>query len=417
VFRNASGELVPQPFRVGVLAACLRDIGGNGEPDAKQRAHLESKVSGVLSIMASFGYDGIVLGAWGCGAFGNPPALVAQAFAKALSGAFAGAFAEVAFPVIRQPARGAFLEALRPLGASSVSHHTASAADGESASAQQALLPPRRGLSAVYGPGASAHEEAELLEWQECGLLAQEAVRKRDWATARAHFERCVELRPEWAKGHECLARALARERQQGRQAQEGAAHEGAAQEMQADGQQAVAGAGTRFKSRVKGAKLLGHERELVGRRELTDVTHDGASAVWLSAESAEEEQMRTLVYRPMGDAELSHLLTHGELPDTQPYQTIVRGAEGRQYAEKYLRGTKWVDSSPTTVVEFVCPSELIEELFVMQCKPEDGALSHGLGDKGGHGLPKFNASLRAGTSCYRIVLVKRGPNVRPRSR
>ena len=67
--------------------------------------------------------------------------------------------------------------------------------------------------------------------------------------------------------------------------------------------------------------------------------------------------------------------------------------------------------------LEFVCPSELIEELFVMQCKPEDGALSHGLGDKGGHGLPKFNESLRAGTSRYRIVLVKRGPNARPRSR
>ena len=57
-----------------------------------------------------------------------------------------------------------------------------------------------------------------------------------------------------------------------------------------------------------------------------------------------------------------------------------------------------------------MCPSELIEELFGMQCKPEDGALSHGLGDKGGNGLPKFNGSLRAGTSRYRIVLVNQAP-------
>ena len=85
-----------------------------------------------------------------------------------------------------------------------------------------------------------------------------------------------------------------------------------------------------------------------------------------------------------------------------------------------------------------------------MQSKPEDGALSHGLGDKGGRsresiprltqvrdafvalpssfvrarvlrydhhlisvcspgrGLPRFNASLRSGATTFRIVLVKR---------
>ena len=74
------------------------------------------------------------------------------------------------------------------MGASSVALHAASVADGELASAQQAPLPPRRGLSAVYGPGASAHEEVELLEWQECGLLAQEAVREREWCIVALTF-------------------------------------------------------------------------------------------------------------------------------------------------------------------------------------------------------------------------------------
>ena len=87
-----------------------------------------------------------------------------------------------------------------------------------------------------------------------------------------------------------------------------------------------------------------------------------------------------------------------------------MRGEAGRSYAEKYLRGAKWVDSSPTTVVEFVCPSALIEELFARQCKPEEGTLSHGLGDKGGKGLATFNASLSSGASTHRIVLVKRRP-------
>ena len=118
-----------------------------------------------------------------------------------------------------------------------------------------------------------------------------------------------------------------------------------------------------------------------------------------------------------------------------------MRGESGRAYAEKYLRGQKWVDSLPSTVVEFDAPTNLIEELFASQCKPEHGCLSHrswlkrpsasgarlrppeemfhfsstcdhtrhGLGDKGGKGLPRFNASLESGETRWRIVLVKRG--------
>merc|ERR1712125_171433 len=109
-----------------------------------------------------------------------------------------------------------------------------------------------------------------------------------------------------------------------------------------------------------------------------------------------------------MGDIEFEYLLSNNALPDTQPYQTIVRGEEGRVYAEKYLRGHKSVDSSPTTVVEFHVPAALVEQLFSMQSKNEDGAISHGLGDKGGRGLPLFNASLQAGESTFRVVFVKR---------
>ena len=44
-----------------------------------------------------------------------------------------------------------------------------------------------------------------------------------------------------------------------------------------------------------------------------------------------------------------------------------------------------------------------------MQHKAEDGCISHGLGDKGGKGLPLFNAALQAQRTAFRIVLVKRG--------
>ena len=155
---------------------------------------------------------------------------------------------------------------------------------------------------------------------------------------------------------------------------------------------------------------MLPHEEALFARGLLQDVTHARSSAVWLSAESRvlPESSVFTVVYRPMGDEECRRLRADGVLPTTQPYQTIVEGPTGRAYAEKYLRGQKKVDSAPTTVVEFMVPCALVRTLFAMQQKPEHGVLSHGLGDKGGHGLPLFNAALRRGEGSFRIVLVKR---------
>ena len=70
-----------------------------------------------------------------------------------------------------------------------------------------------------------------------------------------------------------------------------------------------------------------------------------------------------------------------------------------------FLPGT---NTHPSTVVEFVCPKSLITKLFAMQHKAEDGALSHGLGDKGGKGLPYFNQAMQDGEIAWRIVKVKR---------
>ena len=103
-----------------------------------------------------------------------------------------------------------------------------------------------------------------------------------------------------------------------------------------------------------------------------------------------------TLLYRPMGDAEAGHLLAHGALPSTQPYQAVMEGAAGRSYAEKYLSGKKWVDTAPTTVVEFCLRKSVVAALMARQHKCEDGCLSMGLGPKAGNGLALFNAAIVA---------------------
>ena len=67
---------------------------------------------------------------------------------------------------------------------------------------------PQRALSEQYGHGASAYEPAVLEEWKVRGQRAAQAAKAQDWNTACEEFERCVHLRPDWDKGHKCLARA-----------------------------------------------------------------------------------------------------------------------------------------------------------------------------------------------------------------
>jgi hypothetical protein len=60
-----------------VVAAALRDAGGNASV-------LNRKTSGVVALAARKGHASLVAGAWGCGAFGNAAADVANAWKAAV---------------------------------------------------------------------------------------------------------------------------------------------------------------------------------------------------------------------------------------------------------------------------------------------------------------------------------------------
>lgn len=51
------------------------------------------------SIAAAYEHPALVLGAWGCGAFGNDPQRTAADFRKALEGEFANTFSDVVFAI------------------------------------------------------------------------------------------------------------------------------------------------------------------------------------------------------------------------------------------------------------------------------------------------------------------------------
>lgn len=104
VVRGDDGALLEAPWPLAFLtcpapnaAVVLRRAPGRR---AEVEAALAERIDRILAIAAAHGHDALVLGAWGCGVFGNDPAVVAALFAAALDGPHAGRFRQVTFAVL-----------------------------------------------------------------------------------------------------------------------------------------------------------------------------------------------------------------------------------------------------------------------------------------------------------------------------
>jgi uncharacterized protein (TIGR02452 family) len=96
-FRDDAGALLEEPFSLSILtcaAPVAFEVGSARAADL-----LRARIERVLTIMAAYRYEAVVLGAWGCGAFGNDPRGTAADFRAALLGPFRGNFREVVFAV------------------------------------------------------------------------------------------------------------------------------------------------------------------------------------------------------------------------------------------------------------------------------------------------------------------------------
>jgi uncharacterized protein (TIGR02452 family) len=110
VIRNDAGEWLEEPYFVSVVTSpapnrhAIFDDEDNKMDDDQEEA-MEMKIEQtfskrmkqVLSIMAAQGHRTIILGAWGCGVFGNDPLMVAELFRDNLK--LLPFFDKVAFPI------------------------------------------------------------------------------------------------------------------------------------------------------------------------------------------------------------------------------------------------------------------------------------------------------------------------------
>lgn len=104
VFRDDSGALLDTPYECAFItcAAVNARVALERDPACRPAIHdaMASRVERVLAIAATHAHTHIVLGAWGCGVFGNDPREIAQLFRAALAGPYRNVFAEVIFAIV-----------------------------------------------------------------------------------------------------------------------------------------------------------------------------------------------------------------------------------------------------------------------------------------------------------------------------
>lgn len=86
IIRDENGELLDETVVVSVLtcAAPLVRYGKEGLSEQEYQDMVFNRIAKMLKCSAYFGYKHLVLGAWGCGAFGNDAKVISDLFYKAL---------------------------------------------------------------------------------------------------------------------------------------------------------------------------------------------------------------------------------------------------------------------------------------------------------------------------------------------
>ncbi len=97
VFRTDDGTSLNEPWLLSMLTCAAPYAPAVGQPQAGDL--LRERIHRVLAIARAYGYEALVLGAWGCGVFGNDPQRTAHDFHAILANELSGNFSEVVFAI------------------------------------------------------------------------------------------------------------------------------------------------------------------------------------------------------------------------------------------------------------------------------------------------------------------------------
>ena len=101
VFRDDQHELLETPYQAAFItsaAPLAKKVPPHDHP--KLPIVLMQRILKILSVAKSKGHDSLILGAWGCGAFGNDGHIVSELFHRAITIEFAGSFKEITFAIV-----------------------------------------------------------------------------------------------------------------------------------------------------------------------------------------------------------------------------------------------------------------------------------------------------------------------------
>ncbi len=97
VFRDDAGMELDQPWLLSFITCAAPYAPELGQPLSSQL--LRERIHRVMAIAHLYDYRTLVLGAWGCGAFGNDTTRTAEDFREALERDFVGVFSDVVFAI------------------------------------------------------------------------------------------------------------------------------------------------------------------------------------------------------------------------------------------------------------------------------------------------------------------------------
>jgi uncharacterized protein (TIGR02452 family) len=101
VIRDDKGNLLEKPYTLSIITCpAVNATQVQAEKQVQIKPVMSKRIIKVLSVASKHGHDSLLLGAWGCGAFGNDSRIVAQLFHNALSKNFRNAYKRVVFAVL-----------------------------------------------------------------------------------------------------------------------------------------------------------------------------------------------------------------------------------------------------------------------------------------------------------------------------